>query len=87
MDTPLNKRIEQKLQQALQPTRLEIKDESHLHAGHSGHRPGKSTHFRLLISSASFDGLSQIQKHRLIYTILKEEMAHEIHALSITIPD
>lgn len=74
--------IEQKLRAALQPTRLEIEDESHKHAGHAG-ALGGGGHFNVTIVSAAFTGKSLLQRHRLIYDALGETMHREIHALSI----
>ena len=80
-----SQRIEQMsvlLQQALQPSVLEIEDESHHHIGHEGARDGRG-HFKLHIVSARFDGLSPLQRHRLIYVALGELMQTDIHALAI----
>jgi len=75
-------RMEALLTEALKPTLLNIIDESHLHAGHAGAREGKG-HFRVQITSAAFDGMRMIQKHRLIYDSLGKMMQDDIHALSI----
>lgn len=73
---------------ALEPTALELVDESHLHAGHAGARAGGS-HFRLAVTSARFAGKSRLERQRLVYDSLGSLMRHEIHALSIvaTTPD
>lgn len=70
------------LQKTLSPTDLKIIDESHLHAGHAGAKSGKG-HFKLLIKSHKFSGLSKIKQHQLIYQALGELMQTDIHALSI----
>ena len=67
---------------ALAPQRLEIIDESHLHAGHAGSRNGAS-HFRIIISSAQFQGLGAVARHRLVYDQLQDLMPFPIHALAI----
>ncbi|SHG77609.1 BolA family transcriptional regulator [Massilia sp. CF038] len=76
-------RIEQKLQAALQPTLLELTDESALHAGHAGAASGGS-HFRLKIVSAKFESLRLVMRHRLVYDSVHDMMHSEIHALAIT---
>lgn len=76
--------IEKKLRSALSPSALYIIDESSLHVGHAGAIPGKSTHFRLKITSDKFRGLSKVAQHRLVYEILSEELKHDIHALALT---
>ena len=70
------------LESALDPTILEVLDESHLHAGHAGAQSGKG-HFRLRIVAPQFSGLALIKRHRLVYTALGELMDSDIHALSI----
>jgi BolA protein len=76
-------RIRTQLQAALQPTLLELTDESALHAGHAGAASGGS-HFRLKIVSASFEGLRLVMRHRLVYDSVHDMMHTEIHALAIT---
>ena len=75
--------IRSKLTAALSPSRLEIVDESHHHKGHAGARPNGETHFRVEIVSDAFQGRSRIERQRLVYAALAEEMAHDIHALSL----
>lgn len=72
----------------LEPTALELVDESHLHAGHAGARAGGS-HFRLAVTSARFVGKSRLERQRLVYDAIGALMQHEIHALSLyaTTPD
>lgn len=48
--------IAERLEAELAPTALDVTDESHLHAGHSGARPEGETHFRLDVVSAAFEG-------------------------------
>jgi BolA family transcriptional regulator, general stress-responsive regulator len=65
----------------LEPTQIDIEDESHKHAGHAGAREGG--HFRLLIVAPRFAGLSTMQRHRLVYDAVGDLKAAGIHALSI----
>ena len=71
----------------LQPVLLEVENESHKHAGHAGMAGAGNTvesHFNVKVVAESFDGLSLVQRHRMIYALLAEEMAPGgIHALSI----
>jgi len=69
------------LEETLNPTELEIVDDSHLHAGHSGH--GGAGHFQVHIVSEKFNGLAALARHRLVYSALENMMQTEIHALSI----
>lgn len=68
---------------SLAPLRLEILDESALHAGHAGARGGGG-HFQLVLVSQAFAGQSLIARHRLVYQALGDLMTGPIHALSIT---
>jgi BolA protein len=67
---------------ALDPTTLEIIDESHKHAGHAGARDGGG-HYLLNIVSNQFSGKNTVARHRMIYSALGELMKREIHALTI----
>jgi BolA protein len=75
--------ITNKLREAFAPESLEVTDESHLHEGHAGHRPGGQTHFRVYIVSAAFEGKSRIERHRMINATLAGELEGNVHALAI----
>ncbi|HVI57661.1 MAG TPA: BolA family protein [Luteimonas sp.] len=74
--------IREALQRAFAPTRLEVRDDSHRHAGHAGARDGRG-HFDVVIASDAFSGLSPLARHRAVYAALGTLMATDIHALSI----
>jgi len=76
-------RIRTKLNEALGPSAIVIEDQSQRHAGHAGARPGGETHFHVEIVSAAFVGKSRVERQRLVYTVLAEELASQIHALSL----
>ncbi len=75
--------IRTKLAQGLQPLRLDIVNESALHAGHAGDDGSGQSHFRVLIVSSSFEGISRIERQRMVHAMLKDEIANRIHAISI----
>ncbi len=75
--------ITNKLTKAFAPESLDIVDESHLHAGHAGHRPGGETHFRVTVVSEAFRGKSRVERHRMINATLAAELAGGVHALAI----
>lgn len=77
-------RIRQKLTDGLAPERLEVVDESHRHAGHGGARPEGETHFHVTVVSAAFAGQSRVQRQRLVYSLLAEELQERVHALGLT---
>jgi BolA protein len=76
--------IESKLTAALQPKRVKVVDESELHKGHAGHRPGGQSHFRVEIVSAAFEGQSRVTRQRRVYEILADELKAGVHALALT---
>lgn len=76
--------IERKLTEALAPSRIEVEDESHKHEGHGGWRPGGETHFNVTVVSAAFDGKSRVDRQRLVYGILADELAGPVHALALS---
>jgi BolA family transcriptional regulator, general stress-responsive regulator len=73
--------IDTTLRAALAPQTLEVRDDSHLHAGHAGAREGG--HFAVHIRSARFAGLSTLARHRLVYDALGPLGPRGIHALAI----
>jgi BolA protein len=73
--------IETALRAALQPTELEVRDDSALHAGHAGAREGG--HYAVRIRSARFAGLSAVARHRLVYDSLGSLATRGVHALAI----
>ncbi len=75
--------ITKKLSDAFEPESIDVIDESQLHEGHAGHRPGGQTHFRIYIVSQAFAGKSRVDRHRMINAILSDDLAGGIHALAI----
>lgn len=79
--------MRERLAAALEPTDLEILDESEEHRGHAGYQEGGQSHFRVRISSSKFNGLSRIARHRAIHEALGKDLVARIHALAIEIRD
>ena len=75
--------IQNKLTTAFQPTRLEIVDDSHRHAGHSGAREGGESHFNVTIESPAFAGTGRVERQRMVHKALATELAGPVHALSV----
>src|SRR2546421_4947130 len=76
--------IRRKLTERFAPTRLDVEDQSHLHIGHEGARPGGETHFAVTIAAAAFIGQSRVARQRLGYQALAAGLATPLHALSLT---
>lgn len=72
------------LRETLQPTSLEVIDESAAHAGHSGANGlGRGTHFRVCIASPLFEGRTRVAKHRLVYDALRFFIDQGVHAIAV----
>lgn len=74
--------METRLREQLAPARLDVIDESHLHAGHAGARPGE-THYRLDIVASAFEGKSRVERHRLVNAVLDDAFKRGLHALAV----
>lgn len=74
--------IESRLREAFNPSKIEVRDDSHRHAGHEGAKSGGG-HFTVTIVAPQFQGRNAVQRHQMIYQALGDMMKKEIHALSI----
>ncbi len=81
--TSRSDRIRTALIAAFSPSVLEIRDESALHAGHAGARPGGETHYAVTIRADSLATLSRVARHRAVNNALSDEFDTGLHALSI----
>ena len=75
--------IEEKLTRALSPVRLDVIDDSHHHAGHAGARPEGESHFSVTVVADVFEGKSRVDRQRMVYAALAEEMTGRVHALAL----
>lgn len=80
---PIGQTIATMLAESFQPQRLDVIDESHLHAGHGGARPDGESHFRVRIVAETFRGKSRVERHRMINAVLAELLKERVHALAI----
>jgi len=88
LQTPnqLADQIAERLRERLEPTRIEVVDESGQHAGHAGaNGTGFGTHFRIRVASPLFEGHSRVARHRLVYDALQDFIDRGVHALAIEI--
>jgi BolA protein len=83
MEQRIARRIEVLLEEAFSPTHLEVIDESALHAGHAGAKPGGETHFRVIVISDRFSNIARVQRQQLVYRVLDEVIKGGVHALSM----
>lgn len=80
---PVGQTISAKLRQSFAPAALDVIDESHQHAGHSGSRPDGESHFRVKIVAEAFRGKSRVEQHRMVNAVLAEELRERVHAMAI----
>jgi BolA protein len=76
-------RIQIALQNGLVVQGIEVRDDSHLHAGHAGASPEGETHFDIVIVSSDFTGQSRVNRQRSVYALLSAEFEGGLHALSM----
>ena len=69
--------------ESLEPTKIQLIDDSEKHRGHGGHNPAGESHFTLLIESALFAGKSRVDRQRMVNRALGELVGNRVHALSI----
>jgi len=75
----IQQQITDKLMEQLSPSHLEVVNESHMHSV-----PANSeTHFKVVLATDAFDGKRPVQRHQMVYGILSEELAGEVHALAL----
>jgi BolA protein len=76
---PVQQEMERKLLAAFAPARLEVLNESDMHAG----PPNRETHFKVIVVGDAFEGLNPVKRHRAVNAVLGDELAGDVHALSI----
>jgi BolA protein len=76
-------RMREKLMVGLAPIRLDIINESELHAGHRSSPGTGESHFRILVVSDTFRGKSRVDRHRIVNELLADELAGRVHALAL----
>lgn len=74
--------IRQRLEEAFRPTRLEVVNESHRHAGHAGDDGSGESHFALVIRAEALSGLARVARHRAVHKALGD-LTQRVHALAI----
>ncbi|MEN8196392.1 MAG: BolA family protein [Pseudomonadota bacterium] len=80
----ITERINKKLTEAFSPSVLDVVDESAKHKGHGGWREGGETHFHVTVVADAFEGKSRVDRQRMVYALLADEMAERVHALALT---
>lgn len=70
--------IKQRLNADLKPSYIEIEDESHQHSG-----PRVESHFRVLVVSDEFVGLTRVARQKRVYALVDDLFAAGLHAFSL----
>ena len=79
-----DQRIREKLMVAFEPIRLDVINESHLHAGHRSSPGTGESHYRVLVVSSAFVGKTRVDRHRMVNAALADELAGRVHALALS---
>ncbi|HSN98093.1 MAG TPA: BolA family protein [Candidatus Nanopelagicales bacterium] len=79
MITSRQESIRSRLSSALEPAHLDVENESRMHSV----PPGSETHFKVLVVSGAFEGLTAVQRHRRVHELLRDEFASGLHALTL----
>lgn len=82
MPGPIESEILNRLSREFEPVHIELINESHLHHGHGEHVTDES-HFRLIMTSKKFEGLSRVRRHQAVYALLDDLFKVGLHALAL----
>ena len=74
--------MKSRLEAAFRPDRLEIINESHQHAGHSGDDGSGESHFRLIIRASALAPLTRVARHRAVHAALGD-LNTRVHAIAL----
>ena len=80
---PVAAEITRRLNERLDPTHLDVRDDSAAHHGHAGHNPRGESHFTVEITAPCFAGMSRLQRQRAVNAALADLLAERVHALAI----
>ncbi len=75
--------IKEKITAQLAPVSLEVIDDSASHAGHAGAHPEGESHFKVIVVSDKFNGKNRVERQRMVYEAIKDEMSNHVHALEL----
>jgi BolA protein len=76
-------RIRDSLEAHFAPARVDVRDDSQLHAGHAGAAPGGETHYSVLAVSPAFAGMNRVARSRAVHAVLEAEFGRGLHALAL----
>ena len=71
--------IESRLKLSLVPVKMSVINES----GQHNVPPNSESHFKVIVTSAAFQGLSLVKRHQHVYALLSDLLSGPVHALSL----
>jgi BolA protein len=77
-DMTMDQLIRNKIEQAFAPQELILLNESHMHSG-----PAANSHFNVTLVSEQFEGKRPVARHQMVYKVLADELAGEVHAIAL----
>lgn len=77
--------MKSRLEEAFNPISLDIRNDSHRHAGHAGDDGSGESHFHITIKAEAFDGMNRVARHRAVYGALGKELTTRVHAIGLDI--
>lgn len=83
MAGPLQTEMERLLTQALNPTHLEVINDSASHHGHAGDDGSGESHFTIVIEAPVFAGVNRLQRQRMVNSALGDIPGERVHAIAI----
>jgi BolA protein len=83
MSLSIDEELRQRLEADLSPTHLEMYNDSARHAAHVAAGKHGGAHFEIVVVSPKFEGVSLVNRHRLVYGAVGDMMEEKIHALSM----
>ena len=79
----MDKLIKRLIEENFDPVEFELINESHKHVGHAGDDGSGQTHYKLMVVSSIFEGLSRIQRQRLVMDVLEGAFSKGLHAITM----
>ena len=76
--------IRERLEAAFSPSRLEVVNESAMHAGHAGDDGSGESHWRVVMRAEALGPMGRVQRHRAVHTALGDVMGR-LHALALDV--
>lgn len=77
--------MKSRLEAAFAPEALDVRNDSHRHAGHAGDDGSGESHFHITIKATAFADMNRVARHRAVYAALGKELTTRVHAIGLDI--